>query len=115
MLNDLVLGAALSHPSALVGGVPIWMKTAAPIYLVGKMVKCECCNQDANSTKIYKMSLDENAVEKRVCNSCFSYLMDASKAIRVQSGEIAWGIASNDRAFFDVLGTELWSVVEADI
>jgi hypothetical protein len=80
-----------------------------------KMVKCECCDQDSSSTKIYKLSLDEGSVEKRVCTSCFSYLMDASKAIRVQSGQIAWGIATNQTALFDVLGIELWRVVEGDI
>ena len=41
--------------------------------------------------------------------------MDASKAIRVQSGQIAWGIATNQTALFDVLGIELWRVVEGDI
>lgn len=72
------------------------------------MVKCECCSNEARSSKIYRLSLDDDAPEKRVCPNCFAVLMDTSKAVRMQSGQIAWEMAKEGLSSVQVDDAEIW-------
>lgn len=72
------------------------------------MVKCECCGLQSKSSKIYRLSLDDDAEEKRVCQGCFDCLMDSSKAIRMQSGQVAWEMAKDNLSTIYIGQTTAW-------
>lgn len=99
-------GGPLCYPFS--GGCPWRGDPPGLLRLENRMVKCECCEKEVNTTRIFRLSLNEGAEEKRVCQPCFCYLMDASRTIRASSGEMAFELASAKEWHLH-FGPEVWS------